>query len=148
MLCLEPCLSNYFTLQMQPQSSLEKRPLYKWKAHSLSLSSLNTIALLVSLGFSYLSISSITIDIITVYAIAASSLFSVAILTRSLYYLAPLKNVVSILFSKHLIYPYFIARHHFISPWSRLSVLTSAIYLVANLLCLLFNASSTSDIGH
>lgn len=86
-------------------------------------------------------------EIITVYAIAAGGIFSVAILVRCLYCLAPLKSVVSILLSKHLIYPYFLARHHFVGPWTRAGVLISLLYLASNIFCLLFDVSFASDIG-
>lgn len=75
-----------------------------------------------------------TMEIPAIYAIAAGGIILSFVLVKALYYLAPLKSIVSVLVSKYLIYPYFLGRSQFIGPWTRAGVLLHVVYLATNLL--------------
>lgn len=88
-----------------------------------------------------------TMEIPAIYAIAAGGIIFSFVLVKALYYLAPLKSIVSVLVSKYLIYPYFLGRSQFIGPWTRAGVLLHVVYLATNLFCLFFGAASDSHVG-
>lgn len=86
-------------------------------------------------------------EIITIYGITLGSIFLSLAFIRALYYLSPLKNVLSVLISKHFTYPYIFHRHLLIGPWTPAGVLMNVCYFAANLLCLLVFVSSASDLA-
>lgn len=72
--------------------------------------------LLQSHGLCPIPINMLPINITTVYAIALGTIVFALIFVRALCCLAPLKSVVSVLFLKHLYYPYLLDRHRLIGP--------------------------------
>lgn len=86
-------------------------------------------------------------EIPAIYAIAAGGIIFSFVLVKALYYLAPLKSIVSVLVSKYLIYLYFLGRSQVIGPWTRAGVLLYVVYLATNLFCLFFGAASDSHVS-
>jgi len=58
-----------------------------------------------------------------------------------------LKRRIVLFVVKNFTYPYFLARHRFIGPWSRAFVCLNVIYAAANITCLAFQASTISEVG-
>ncbi|KAH8655614.1 hypothetical protein BX600DRAFT_356869, partial [Xylariales sp. PMI_506] len=85
-------------------------------------------------------------DTIGIYVLASCGLFLIIIITTNL---LPLilcfVSGIYILARKLFSYGYILQRHRWIGPWSIGSVLVQSVFVIVNLFCLLFRASSSSE---
>lgn len=97
-------------------------------------------------------------EFMTLYAIAAGSIFLLLVLVRIAPWFEPLAEALSRFVAKqaealsrcvakHLAYPYLLGRHRLIGPWTRLAVILSLVYGFVNIFFVTFRASSTSEMG-
>ena len=81
------------------------------------------------------------------YAIALASAASSFLLLNLFAYLNRFRGHISLLVSKHLIFPYVLSRHALVGPWSAADVLLQMVYLTANIFCLSFRVTDMSQAG-
>lgn len=86
-------------------------------------------------------------DTVAIYAIAVGGFFITLFLIRTLSRLSPLRSTMSVAISRHLTYPYFLERHHFLGPWTRASVLLHFSYVAIVAFCLCFRVSNVAGAG-
>lgn len=71
-------------------------------------------------------------DFIAIYAIAAGSILGTLFIVRAVSSLRNRTDIISVMVSKHLTYPYILDRHQLFGPWTRANVLLYLIYVVTN----------------
>ena len=79
-----------------------------------------------------------SMDLITVYAIAAGGIFVTLLLMRVASSLISLTSIIYVMASKHLTYPYLLNRHQILGPWTRANVLLYLVYGAVNVFCIAF----------
>ena len=83
-----------------------------------------------------------------IYAIAAGSIFVVLTILNLLLCILQKFYACNMLLLRHLIYPFFIRRHRFVGPWTRLGALLRVIYLTANIFLSIFPVLSLSEVAN
>ena len=86
-------------------------------------------------------------ELITVYTIAAGSIFVSLFLMRVALSLISLTSIIHVMASKHLTYPYLLNRHQILGPWTRGNVLLYLVYGAVNIFCIAFRATSANTVG-
>ncbi|EAA64355.1 hypothetical protein AN9023.2 [Aspergillus nidulans FGSC A4] len=86
-------------------------------------------------------------DILVIYAITAGSVLVSLVAFRLLRLLSQWKSPILVLLSRHIIYPHVVARHRFLGPWSRLSVLTHLAYATVNSILVFFLNFSLENVS-
>ena len=89
-----------------------------------------------------------SMEILTVYALAAGCVLISLGVTRALVCIQPWSNAINAFVVKHLAYPYFLGRHSFLGPWSRAGVLVHLGYATLNLFLIFFRAPSLGIAGN
>ena len=83
-------------------------------------------------------------DIPQVYAMGVGGAFLILIFLNLIPYV---RNNTIILANKHLAYPLFVRRHHFLGPWSRADVILQSLYVGVNIVCVGFKPASVHMAG-
>jgi hypothetical protein len=86
-------------------------------------------------------------DISQAYASIIGGSFCLLLLINSPPLIVRFVRYLSPLVSKHLIYRYVLHQHRLLSPWSRAGVLVQLIYIVGNIFCFSFQASTILQAG-
>jgi len=82
------------------------------------------------------------------YAIAAGGILSIIILYHFCNYLVQLASEHALVFClKHLFYPFMLARHRFVGPWTRSSAVKQCLFWALTAFCTVFRTSTLADAG-
>ena len=73
-----------------------------------------------------------------IYAIAAGSVFIILTIINALLSIMQKLHACNMIILKHFFYPFFIRRHRFIGPWTRVDALWRVLYLTINILFVVF----------
>ncbi|OJD10435.1 hypothetical protein AJ78_08552 [Emergomyces pasteurianus Ep9510] len=84
-------------------------------------------------------------DTVTIYAVVAGGILVTLTLIRVICSLKSRINTISMLISKHLVYPCLIKRHRLFGPWTRANVLLYIVYAVVTIFFIAFRLSSASE---
>ncbi|KAF3384164.1 hypothetical protein DPV78_012707 [Talaromyces pinophilus] len=86
-------------------------------------------------------------DIISIYAITAGSVFVALFLISILLYLYQLVKSLEVYISYYLIFLFFLRRYCFVGPWTCGAVLIYFLYTGVNLFCLYFSVSLLTELA-
>lgn len=84
-------------------------------------------------------------DILVIYAIATGSVLGALVVIRLLRSLSRWKSPIFVFVSRHVVYPYVIARHRLVGPWSRVSVFAHLAYFALNSIVVFFRGLSLEN---